>query len=359
MNISLDYSLKTAEERNQYANDILTNLNSPSNAECEALADYILAALPKEERRSRSILTNNRLVTINRRETSFEGLCSKLEVGEDGIYSMLSTLGKQGFLTQKNPITEADLERIPALKDLQDSIQQVEAQYATSAGKQKQLLKKQLIQMRQDQYVLRNGFSKNQPCPSAANLHFTYTFYDSQYCLDKDGNPHTTGLIDLFNQSHIAAILSNYIGLKQCAEADFTGDLWFLMQDFDDLIAATFPKDSYLFDLLTLKTEGYTNEEIKAALASKHGISHTIEHISNLWRHKIPRLLQETAEKQFLEWYYTVVEYGKWKRCSCCHQVKLADARFFTRNSTSLDGFYSICKECRAKKRIAAKKVKK
>ena len=47
---------------------------------------------------------------------------------------------------------------------------------------------------------------------------------------------------------------------------------------------------------------------------------------------------------------YTFEEKGNWKKCSRCGQVKLAHNHFFSKNSTSKDHFYSICKECRNKK---------
>jgi len=40
------------------------------------------------------------MVTINRRETSFEGLVSKFETGEDGIYNMIIN-DKNVLLTPK------------------------------------------------------------------------------------------------------------------------------------------------------------------------------------------------------------------------------------------------------------------
>ena len=43
-------------------------------------------------------------------------------------------------------------------------------------------------------------------------------------------------------------------------------------------------------------------------------------------------------------------EYGKWKRCSRCGEIKLAHKLFFSTNKGSKDGWYSICKECRNKK---------
>ena len=57
------------------------------------------------------------------------------------------------------------------------------------------------------------------------------------------------------------------------------------------------------------------------------------------------------AEDDYLNWYYTYVEKGKWKKCSRCGEVKLAHNKYFSKNSTSKDGFYSICKCCRNKKK--------
>ena len=69
------------------------------------MADYIVFCMDKEERKNRSILTENRLVTINKRETSFEGLANKFENGEDGVYSMVHQ-DKYQLLEPKNKITQ-------------------------------------------------------------------------------------------------------------------------------------------------------------------------------------------------------------------------------------------------------------
>ena len=64
----------------------------------------------------------------------------------------------------------------------------------------------------------------------------------------------------------------------------------------------------------------------------------------------IPKLLAENAVKRYLNWYYTTQEKGKWKKCSRCGEIKLAHNLYFSKNKTSKDGFYSICKDCRNKK---------
>ena len=63
----------------------------------------------------------------------------------------------------------------------------------------------------------------------------------------------------------------------------------------------------------------------------------------------IPALIASAAEDQYLDWYFTEVEKGVYKRCSKCGQVKLAIPKYFSRNKTSKDGWYSVCKSCRNK----------
>ena len=80
------------------------------------------------------------------------------------------------------------------------------------------------------------------------------------------------------------------------------------------------------------------------------GIKHSLEYISSLWRNKIPKLIASTAEDQYLDNYYLNIEKGKYKKCSRCGQIKLAHNKYFSKNKTSKDGFYSICKVCRNSK---------
>ena len=56
----------------------------------EALADYLVLCMEKQERRGRKILTENRLVTVNKRECSFDRLVEQFENGEDGVYSLIN-----------------------------------------------------------------------------------------------------------------------------------------------------------------------------------------------------------------------------------------------------------------------------
>ena len=347
----LDYTLESPKERIALV-DRIVNETPPeqlTNKYLEILADYIVFAMDKEERKKKHIVTDNRMVTINKRETSFEGLISKFENGEDGIYNMIAN-DKNIIFTPKISITPKDLEEIEPLRELKKAIDAVEKAQKTARGKRKYLLKKQLIEMRQDQYVIKSAYRKPIYCINGIKS-FTSLDLSEDIYFDEKMLPHSTGKISLFDPKHISALLCHYSKLKEAVWGRFTADSYYLMEDLDKLIKDTLEKDCPLyFDLVILKIDGETNNEIQRILEEKHGIKHSVEYISSLWRNKIPKLLAEQEQNNYLVWYYTQIERGKWKRCSRCGEIKLAHNRFFSKNKTSKDGFYSICKSCRNKK---------
>ena len=71
----------------------------PSEQYLEALSDYLVLCMEKQEKKEKKILTENRMTTVNKRETSFEGLVSTLENGEDGIYNLI-TKNDRRFIKQ-------------------------------------------------------------------------------------------------------------------------------------------------------------------------------------------------------------------------------------------------------------------
>lgn len=348
----LDYSLETPEERNELVKKIIdeTPPEQLTNKYLEILTDYIIFAMDKEERKKKKILTDNRMVTVNKRETSFQGLAARLENGEDGIYNMIAN-DKNIIFTPKISITQKDIDDIPALKQLREAIDLVEKQFKAATGKKKFLLKKQLIEMRQDQYVIKNAYRQPMYFMNAVKS-FNQVQLDENITITENGEVKSDGIITFFDPKHISALLCNYSKLKEDSYGRFWSDSYFLMEDLDNLVDRTL-KDDYplYYDLLIYKIDGKQNIEIQSLLQEKHGIKHSVEYISSLWRNKIPKLISEKAQEEYLVWYYTTQEYGKWKRCSRCGQVKLAHNRFFSKNKTSKDGFYSICKCCRNKKK--------
>ena len=328
-----------------------------TNRYLEILADYMIFAMDKEERKKKYIITDNRSITINKRETSFEGLISKFENGEDGIYNMIAN-DKNIIFTPKISITQKDVEEIPALKELREAIEEVEKAEKQARGKKKYLLKKQLIEMRQDQYIIKNAYRKPMYCINALKTFGKLDLSEEIY-FDEKGEAYSTGMISLFNPKHISALLCHYVKLKEQVWGNFSSDAYYLMEDLDVLVDKTL-KEKYplYYDLVIAKIDGKSNLEIQQELEEKHGIKHSVEYISSLWRNKIPKLIAEQEQQDYLNWHYTEVERGKWKRCSRCGEIKLAHNKFFSKNKTAKDGFYSICKTCRNKK-TAENKAKK
>lgn len=123
------------------------------------------------------------------------------------------------------------------------------------------------------------------------------------------------------------------------------------MQDFDAVCGTALADYPIYEKIVECKIDGMQNVEIKETLDKEFGETHSVEYISSLWRNKIPKIIASQAEDEWLNNYYLNVEYGRYKKCSKCGQIKLAHNKYFSKNRTSKDSFYSICKQCRNKKR--------
>lgn len=345
--LKLDYTLQDPGARNELVKKIIeqTPPQRLTPKYLQLLANYLVFAMDKEERK-KNIITDNRMVTVNKRETSFEGLVEKFQNGEDGIYNII-TNDKNIIFTPKISITEEDIQTIPGMKQLRNAIAQIEAQEKVATGKRRFLLKKQLIEMRKEQYVLKNTFKPPIYCLNATKS-FNHIALEEKISVNEDGSLKIEGNFSLLNPDHVSAVLCNYSRIKQDCWGQFSSDAYYMIQDLENLVDETLEKDFPLYyDLLIYKIDGKTNEEIQSLLELDYGVRHSVEYISSLWRNKIPKMIAEQARKDWLIWHYTFEEKGQWKKCSRCGQIKLAHNMFFSKNNTSKDGFYSICKDCR------------
>ena len=347
----LDKTIKDPHERNEIVHKIVAEVPP------EKLTPYYLEQLTKyltetpDTKKARTVLTNNRMVTVTKRETSYEGLISKLENGEDGIYNFMTGGDKNILLVPKIQITENDIETIPGLKQLREEIKKVEAKQKTAKGRQKYLLTKQLIEMRQDQYVLKNIYK-----PPITMMKVTKNLHQidlSQHITTNEkGEPESHCAVSFFNPDHVCYLLCNYSKIKEDCWGHFDSDWWYFMEDFDALVdRALKEQHPILYDIMIYKIDGMLNKTISEKIQEKYDAYYTVEHLSSIWRKKIPKIIAEKAKEEWLLWHYTMEEKGHWKRCSRCHEIKLAHPYFYTKNKTSKDGWYSMCKCCRNKKK--------
>ena len=196
--IKMDYSIESPSDRNEKVKEIIekTPPEKLTSKYLEKLADYIIFAMDKEEKKNKKILTDNRLITVNKRETSFEGLAGKLENGEDGLYNMM-TNDKNIIFSPKVSITEEDVKEIPGMRELREAIENIEEQAKKATGKKAFLLKKQAIEMRQDQYVLKNAYKKPIYCMNLIKS-FTKVCLDENITFDEAGEPVSDGYVSFF-----------------------------------------------------------------------------------------------------------------------------------------------------------------
>ena len=134
------------EERAKFLDELLPTLTPEqlnNKRYIEILADYVIAAMTPAEKKAHTYLTTNRQLTINKRETSYQGLTEQFENGEDGAWNLFNEVADKSIrLTQKKSISAEDLAEIPELRDLKESIAIIEKLEAAAHGKDRYRLKK-------------------------------------------------------------------------------------------------------------------------------------------------------------------------------------------------------------------------
>ena len=292
--------------------------------------------------------------TINKREISYEGLVSQLESGEDGLYNLIAENSKNIILQPKVTITKKDIEEIPPLRELREAIEKWEEMLKTATGRDAFIIKRTLIEMHKDQYIIKNAYRRPIVLSQSSHTSASLIPLNSEEWVEYDDNDipdiRCSG-VSFLNKKVVSEVLQVFPALKAHSTTDFQNDLWYFCQDFEKLLEEALEDYPIYQRIVYYKMMRMPNIEIQAALKEEFNFTHSVEYISALWRNKIPNTIAKKAQDDFITWYFTFEEYGTWKKCSRCGQVKLAHTRFFSINKTSKDGFYSICKRCRNQKR--------
>ena len=350
----LDYTIESPEERKALVEKILAETPDISSGYLEILADYLVLCMEKQEKKQKTILTDNRMSTVNKRECSFEGLAAQMENGEDGIYGLMSD-DRTVLFQPKISITEHDLETIPCLRQLRESINAWDAALKRIAGsgkKEAYIMRKALIEMRKDQYLIKQAYQKPiVPCRLTRSTRTYPSLDDKSYLfLGKDGQEVKVEGFSLMNEEIVSLFLNNYSKLKEDSYDQFEGDMWYQVQVFEELCDRALADYPILYRILELKIDKLQNSEIREILQKEFNKTYTPEYISSLWCNKIPSIIAIQALEDFIFEQYKAKDYP-FKKCTKCGQLKPAHNQFFSKNKTSADGWYSICKRCRSKKR--------
>ena len=356
--MELDFKLKTPEERTAHVRKVLSKADPDSLTQTylNSMSDYILMVgdsgqTKKEKKSSAPIITNNRQVTVNKRQVSYEDVVSGLEAGEDGFQALINQDPAQ-LLDYREPISDDEVEEIPYMRDHLDLVERLKSQLATATdGRHKYLLKKQIIETYQQMYVLKasyHGWPAKSKVASQLKA-MSHMPLPESIRFDERQMPVSDACITLFNPVHVSFLLTYYSSLKQDSYEDLDSDMRWLLIDLEEIVDAALKDEPLLYALLEYKVDGYTNEEIIEMMRQEHDVEHSAQYYSTVWKRKIPKMIADKAMQRYVIWHYNEVEYGKWKKCRCCGEVKLAHPLFFQSNTSSKDAFYSICRDCRAK----------
>lgn len=202
--------------------------------------------------------------------------------------------------------------------------------------------------MRKDQYLIKTAYRRPIQSTKLVQSKSYIHLDDTTTLFDDEGYPIPDG-ISLMDPKVCQAILSNYSRLKQDSWGEYDKDLWYLMEDFDKAAETALLNYPIYERIVELKVDGLQNKKIQMIIQTEFGIHYTPEYISSLWRKKVPCLIAAAAEDSYLSWYYLNIAPGAYKKCSKCGSIKLAHPKYFSRNKTSKDKYYSICKCCRNK----------
>lgn len=361
--VELDYSLTTPQERVEYVKALLADNPPLNNSTLTILADYILFIrdrnqTKKEREEEHPILTPNREFTIDKRQVSYEGLVDKLENGEDGLYNIIRN-DKTQILDPKDPISEEDIKNIPGIKECMDVILSLKKQLETASKYRRKSINQAIIDTWKQAYIIKGNYSQVGRIKSTSQIRTLASIaIPEEIYFDDDMIPHSDKPLSLLNPEHVSFLLCHYQGLKQESWEDLHCDMRWHLIDLEDLTEeALREKHPMLWDIVIWKVDGLTNNEIREKVLQNYGEEHSEQYYSSLWRKRIPKLIVEQFQKNYVEWYFTEKEYGYWKKCSKCGQIKLGHPLFFAKN-TSKDGWYSQCKECKNASRLITVKKK-
>ena len=117
---------------------------------------------------------------------------------------------------------------------MRDAIEAWEAKLKTTSGKDAYIIKKALIEMRKDQYIIKQAFRRTVVPTALTKSKTPGILREPVYEFDESGFVKQEGLT-LMNPKLVSAILCNYSRLKQDSEGNFENDTWYLLYDFEIL----------------------------------------------------------------------------------------------------------------------------
>lgn len=313
------------------------------------MSNYILEAWAKENKKinKHEILTKNRLKTIEKREISLDYIL-QLEKENKELNSYINSFEMKEKESKNkilcNKINNNNVNNIYTLQ-IEEAINNIKNIINLIDNEENILkLKAIIIELKKDLYFTKNCFNP----PILFNKIIFSKKNDINYS-NLNGYKNINSTFYFHNINHISALIHYYPLLKSECYENLQSTLHWILIDFENLIKNSISnnlKDKYK-DILIYKLNGFSNEEINNYLIKKYNKGYSLNYISSLINKVIPEILVNNYLNTTINWVYTYKLYGKWKKCSKCGQIKLANRMNFSLNKRGKYGLHSICKECR------------
>jgi hypothetical protein len=369
----LDYSIEATEERLAKLNDILnspieknelyfpaqffldyfTNYYNPHVTQAANLSDkipvciglsYMAGYLLFNKTESSDNIIKEK--TQNYRNTKHISLQQVIE--EQGEETLPQTAPPAQTKQVRPIITDEDRKNIPPLVDMYNFISALVLQIEkTTNSKEKYRLKKILIEARQDQYAIKECYTRP--------IRFQPDFTSTEYLFDEDtgyykdnGEYHkvSTNTIDLSNPKHIYQLLNHYSALRHQHYDQPHSDMRYILDTLEELIEMT-PLKELFSRVLVRRIDGATYEIIAKEIKDEFGMNLSVGYLSSTFANYIPKEIAKTYEQEYEDWYYIYAAKGDYKQCTGCGENKLRTPKYFRKDAKSNDGLSTKCKVCR------------
>ena len=404
---SLDYNIYSDKDRVTEINKILDKLDrNPCNSDLELMANYILYGKDENDKnaiqRKETIETSKRYGTWKKKADKVESLDAIMDnplmdqlgfkdMQERIIYKKIKpSIKRPKYDKEGNLIDEGD-SKIPGMEQLWESIDRLQRIVDIADGKisidgnqvlsdsyRVYKLRHQLIELRRDQYYLKDLFAPTlkflnvKPTEpqlidwSSDSFYYitkeewerkinspyeNYSKNPNDYEWREDGmckwhiRHHT---FDWENVQHIKALIDNYSSVWQMVWDKPYSDARVLIMDFDRYqeMAQLSPLRQHI---LNRKIDKWTYFDIMKELERDWGIQYNENHICSIITNEIPKKIAQVARRHRL---LLETPIGERKKCNICKQFLPRDPLFFGKNAGRKDGLSSNCKECEKQRRI-------
>ena len=291
--------------------------------EIEKMADYILYA-PDGERINKkteyNFYTEEKFKQRLNKDLNLEGALSKSGEDDDERIDFLIRKGNNYKLEAKQKIYEKDF-KDKELKDILVPYHELREKLRDKSrtnknkkqgyiiGNEINLLGKDMIDVKNQ---LKGTIYFKQPLPDEGRID-----YDE---------------FDFFDEEMVKELL------RMKPRSDFQNDLDCIIYDLQCIIDKCDFDDNELKIIDAIRNEYDIVELANEFNSSKQNISFFVN--------KIVKKIINKYEDVYEDWYYLNVVKGRYKKCSKCGEIKIANERHFSKMKNTKDGFRPNCKKC-------------